>query len=183
MQGPRAVSAGRDARLQSVAFDLMSHEMLEYFIEQPTPPEKKSNIRCNPILPVEEAIENFGFQCGQKILLLTSLTHRVLFKESIDYIKHIAIEVWPFIFRTNIDKVKTEYGGRHDLYIQRFDWISVLSNQDMASKEYQDKIALYLSYICGILRGALATMGLDSQVNAEQKPDCYVFSINLNKHA
>ncbi len=111
------------------------------------------------------------------------MNHKQLFKESIDYIKHIAIDVWSYVFRTPIKKVKTEYGGRHDLYIEQFEWISVLSNHDVEGKEYKEKIALYLSFICGILRGALMAMGVESQVDAEQKPGFYIFSVNLNKRA
>ena len=172
----------RDTKLPSVVFDLMSHEMLEYFTNKPVSMEKRStNLYLYHL--IEESIENFGFQCGSKILLLVSMNHRVLFKESIDYIKNIAIEVWSYVFRTSIEKVKTEYGGRHDLYVKQFEWISVLSNQDMKGQEYLDKIALYLAYICGILRGALMAMGVESQVEAEQKAEFYVFSINLNKRS
>ena len=134
-------------------------------------------------MDVEEAIENFGFQCGGKILLLVSKSHKVLLKESIDYVKHIAIDVWSYVFRSKIEKVKTEYGGRHDLYIKQFDWISVLSNHDMKSPEYKEKTELYLAFASGILRGALSAMGLESQVEAERKSEDYVFSINLNKKA
>ncbi len=114
--------------------------------------------------------------------MLVSMSHRTLFKESIDYIKYIAVDVWSYVFRTAVEKVKTEYGGKHDLYVKPFEWIAGLSNHDLRSKEYLDKLKLYLTYICGILRGALAAMGLESQVDAEQKADFYVFTINLNKH-
>ena len=111
------------------------------------------------------------------------MSHRLLFKESIDYIKHIALDVWSYVFRTGVEKVKTEYGGKHDLYVRQFEWISVLSNQDVNSKEYIEKVKLYLTYVCGILRGALAAMGLESQVDAEQKAEYYIFTINLNRHS
>lgn len=107
--------------------------------------------------------------------------HKVLFKENLDYVKHLAVEVWSYVFRTPIEKIKTEYGGRHDLYIRQFEWISILSDADMKSKEYYEKINLYLAFISGILRGALMAMGLESQVDAEQRPDYFVFSVNLNK--
>eukprot|EP00831_Metopus_contortus_P065365 TRINITY_DN58411_c0_g1_i2.p1 TRINITY_DN58411_c0_g1~~TRINITY_DN58411_c0_g1_i2.p1 ORF type:complete len:113 (+),score=13.57 TRINITY_DN58411_c0_g1_i2:154-492(+) len=96
-------------------------------------------------------------------------------------IKHLAFDIWQYAFRANIEKVKTEYAGKQDLYISRFEWISILSNYDLKSPEYQEKIALYLRFICGVLRGSLSAMGLESIVDAEQRPDAYIFSINLNK--
>ena len=39
---PRKGEIGRDKVIQSVVFDLISHEMLEYFISQPKPLDKKS---------------------------------------------------------------------------------------------------------------------------------------------
>eukprot|EP00826_Nyctotherus_ovalis_P056777 TRINITY_DN7731_c0_g1_i10.p1 TRINITY_DN7731_c0_g1~~TRINITY_DN7731_c0_g1_i10.p1 ORF type:complete len:117 (-),score=39.76 TRINITY_DN7731_c0_g1_i10:99-449(-) len=114
-------------------------------------------------------------------MMLVSMNHAVLFKQKTEYITHIAREVWAYVFQNTMSKVVTEHGDKYNLTVNVFDWISVLSNEDMAGKAYNDKIHLYLTFVCGMLRGELMVLGLDCRVEPRRENDGYVFAITISK--
>ena len=114
-------------------------------------------------------------------MMLVSMNHKELYKERIDYIKHLATDVWIYVFHSPMSKIITGHTNQYHLKINDFEWISVLSDDKINDANYDEKIKLYLSFVCGILRGELMVMGFESKIEAKKESDGYSFSVTITK--
>ena len=63
-----------------------------------------------------------------------------------------------------IDKLQTNHKGVFVLSDNKFKWLERYSSDDMTSKQAATRL---LHFPCGILRGALANLGIAAIVNAD----------------
>ena len=63
-----------------------------------------------------------------------------------------------------VDKLQTNHKGVFVLSDSRFKWLDRYASDDLSSKQAAVRM---LNFPCGILRGALANLGLNAIVNAE----------------
>lgn len=107
-------------------------------------------------------LEELGFVTGQKFAeKLTKDYSR--FKDELDIIKFICKEFWSGLFGKQIDNLRTNHQGVYVLLDQRFKFISRISN----SRQFNDQMPRYLTFTCGLTRGALANLGLEAVVTAD----------------
>uniref|UniRef100_A0A3B4ABT6 Uncharacterized protein n=1 Tax=Periophthalmus magnuspinnatus TaxID=409849 RepID=A0A3B4ABT6_9GOBI len=99
-------------------------------------------------------LENMGFRVGQGII--ERLTRdSPSFKDELDIMKFICKDFWTKVFRRQVDNLRTNHQ------------VNVLTECDCSQKSY-------LAFSCGIVRGALSNLGLESVVTAEVSimPSC-----------
>lgn len=100
--------------------------------------------------------------------------------DPLDIMKFICKDLWEEIFRKKIDKLQTNHKGVFVLSDFKFKWLEKYVLDDMSSTSAATKM-LYIP--CGILRGALANLGLLSRVSADpifsNPPGC-TFNIKIN---
>ncbi|TWW57230.1 trafficking protein particle complex subunit 6b [Takifugu rubripes] len=107
-------------------------------------------------------LENLGFRVGQGLIeRLTKDTAR--FKDELDVMKFICKDFWTSVFRKQIDNLRTNHQGIYVLQDNTFQLLSQLS----AGKQYLDQAPKYLAFTCGLVRGALFSLGVKSIVTAE----------------
>mmetsp|Transcript_16941 Transcript_16941/g.66080 ORF Transcript_16941/g.66080 Transcript_16941/m.66080 type:complete len:166 (+) Transcript_16941:125-622(+) len=111
-------------------------------------------------------LENLGFEVGRRLAELYT-TERRKFKDNLEIIKFICKEFWTEVYRKQIDNLRTNHRGVFVLHDNKFNWLQHLS-ATQGSKEVQN----YIVFPCGMIRGALAGLGLACIVNA----DCSNFS-------
>ena len=78
---------------------------------------------------------------------------------------------------TQIDKLQTNHKGIYVLSDFKFKWLDRYASDDIATKQAASNM---LHFPCGILRGALANLGMSSIVNADfnSLPGC-TFNIRM----
>lgn len=107
-------------------------------------------------------LENMGFRVGQGLIeRLTKNTAR--FKDELDIMKFICKDCWTCVFKKQIDNLRTNHQGIYVLQDNKFRLLSQLS----AGKQYLGHAPKYLAFTCGLVRGALANLGVKSIVTAE----------------
>ncbi|XP_053279668.1 trafficking protein particle complex subunit 6B, like [Pleuronectes platessa] len=114
-------------------------------------------------------LEGMGFRVGQG--LIERLTRdSPSFKDELDIMKFICKDFWTKVFRRQIDNLRTNHQGTYVLQDNKFALLTQLSN----GKQYLDHAPKYLAFSCGMVRGALSNIGLDSVVTAEVSvmPSC-----------
>ncbi|KAM8853035.1 trafficking protein particle complex subunit 6B, like [Synchiropus splendidus] len=115
------------------------------------------------------ALEGMGFRVGQG--LIERLTRdSPSFKDELDIMKFICKDFWTKIFRRQIDNLRTNHQGTYVLQDNKFSMLTQLSG----GKQYLEQAPKYLAFSCGVVRGALSNLGLDSVVTAEVSvmPSC-----------
>ncbi|KAI1893370.1 hypothetical protein AGOR_G00123040 [Albula goreensis] len=114
-------------------------------------------------------LEGMGFRVGQGLIeRITKDTPS--FKDDLDVMKFICKDFWINIFRKQIDNLRTNHQGTYVLQDNKFALLTQFSN----GKQYMEEAPKYLAFSCGLVRGALSNLGLDSVVTAEvsNMPSC-----------
>uniref|UniRef100_A0A8D3E404 Trafficking protein particle complex subunit 6B n=1 Tax=Scophthalmus maximus TaxID=52904 RepID=A0A8D3E404_SCOMX len=115
-------------------------------------------------------LEGMGFRVGQG--LIERLTRdSPSFKDELDIMKFICKDYWTKVFRRVAAILFiSPPQGTYVLQDNKFSLLTQLSG----GKQYLDQAPKYLAFSCGMVRGALSNLGLDSVVTAEVSvmPSC-----------
>jgi hypothetical protein len=90
--------------------------------------------------------------------------HKFIGTDHLDIVKFICKEFWEEVFKKKVDKLQTNHRGVFVLSDLRFKWLERVSSDDIDSKQAAEKL---LHFPCGMLRGALANLGLFAMVSAD----------------
>ncbi|KAI8329058.1 transport protein particle component [Chlamydoabsidia padenii] len=125
-------------------------------------------------------LETLGYSVGQR-LIERFTKDRPRFVDTLDVVKFICKDLWSIMFKKQIDNLKTNHRGVYVLQDNSFRWFMRLST-DVGGADTAKKATPYLWFPCGIIRGALANLGVTSVVVAETSnlPQC-TFQIKIAK--
>ncbi|KAH3850686.1 trafficking protein particle complex subunit 6b-like [Dreissena polymorpha] len=151
-----------------VIFDLLHSEIVA-FLHRTT--EKDNQDQCI------NKLESLGFRIGQSIVeRFTKESPR--FKDDLDIMKFICKEFWSAVFKKQVDNLRTNHQGVYVLQDNKFRFLTQMSS----GKQYMEVAPKYLAMSCGVIRGALANIGINSVITAEVSamPSCK-FQIQLQR--
>ena len=77
--------------------------------------------------------------------------------------KFVCKDYWVCLFRKQIDNLRTNHQGVYVLQDNQFRLLSKVS----AGKQYLEEGLKFVMFTCGMLRGSLANLGVNSVVTAE----------------
>lgn len=152
-------------------FEFLHMEMVSYVYKQQATRGETDNRSGVSIL------ENMGFRVGQG--LIERMTRdSPSFKDELDVMKFICKDFWIQVFRKQVDNLRTNHQGTYVLQDNKFTQLTQIST----GKQYLEEAPKYLAYSCGLVRGALSNLGLDSVVTAEVSvmPSCK-FQVMIQK--
>ncbi|XP_067119914.1 trafficking protein particle complex subunit 6B [Centruroides vittatus] len=151
-----------------VVFDLLHLEITSTIFRTTEKDEKETAVT---------KLENIGFCTGYRLVeRLTKDWPR--FKDELDTMKFMCKEFWSSVYKKQVDNLRTNHQGVYVLQDNRFRFLTQLSN----SKQYLDVIPKYLAYTCGLIRGALANLGIMSVVTADvTNPPICKFQIQVQR--
>ncbi|KAM9853111.1 trafficking protein particle complex subunit 6B, like isoform 1-T1 [Aulostomus maculatus] len=160
-----------DALFEFLHMEIVSHVYKE---QQSNKGEMDNKVFWINTLTFDRAVcvsvlEGMGFRVGQG--LIERLTRdSPSFKDELDIMKFICKDFWTKIFRRQVDNLRTNHQGTYVLQDNKFAMLTQLSS----GKQYLDQAPKYLAFSCGVVRGALSNLGLDSVVTAEVSvmPSC-----------
>uniref|UniRef100_A0A6B2LNY0 Trafficking protein particle complex subunit 6B n=1 Tax=Arcella intermedia TaxID=1963864 RepID=A0A6B2LNY0_9EUKA len=109
-------------------------------------------------------LEKLGIRVGQK-LAERYTKDRPRFNEKIDIIKFICKDFWIELFKKQIDNLRTNHKGVYVLTDSKFRWIVRLSTD--TNQNTKTEAEKYVVFPCGIIKGALESLGVQCVVKAE----------------
>lgn len=113
---------------------------------------------------VKHRLDTAGYRVGQGLVERFS-RDRPRFNDTLDVIKFLCKDLWSLVFGKNIDNLKTNHRGVYVLTDNNFRPFSRMSTE--AGGQAVVRAQPFLWFPCGIVRGALAALGIDATVNAE----------------
>ncbi|KAI9474032.1 MAG: transport protein particle component [Benjaminiella poitrasii] len=125
-------------------------------------------------------LETLGYSVGQR-LVERFTKDRPRFVDTLDVVKFICKDLWTIMFKKQIDNLKTNHRGVYVLQDNGFRWFMRMST-DVGGSDSAKKAMPYVWFPCGIIRGALASLGVPTVVVAETSnlPQC-TFQIKIVK--
>ncbi|KAK4165412.1 trafficking protein particle complex subunit 6B [Cladorrhinum sp. PSN259] len=109
-------------------------------------------------------LESIGYRVGQGLVERFS-KDRPKFTDTLDVIKFLCKDLWTLVFRKQVDNLKTNHRGVYVLTDNQFRPFSRMSTEAGGQAVVRAQPFLWLP--CGIVRGALAAMGIQATVQAE----------------
>lgn len=111
------------------------------------------------------SLEYAGFITGYRIIeRLTKDWPR--FSNELETVKFICTDFWSSVYKKQIDNLRTNHQGVYMLQENSFR----LLNRMSSGSQYLESAAKYVSFTCGLIRGALANLGINCIVTAEIQP-------------
>uniref|UniRef100_A0A6M2DPD3 Trafficking protein particle complex subunit 6B n=1 Tax=Xenopsylla cheopis TaxID=163159 RepID=A0A6M2DPD3_XENCH len=147
-------------------FDFLHSEVINYAVS--TNRSKCANL---------SSIEFIGFSTGYRIIeRLTREWQR--FKDELDTMKFICTDFWSCLYKKQIDNLRTNHQGVYVLQDNAFRFLNHISG----SQQYLEAAPKYVTFTCGLIRGCLANLGINSIVTAElQTMPSVKFHITVNR--
>ncbi|KAJ6120235.1 Trafficking protein particle complex subunit 6B [Penicillium sp. IBT 18751x] len=109
-------------------------------------------------------LESLGYRVGQGLAERFS-RDRPRFTDNLDVIKFLCKDLWTVLFRKQVDNLKTNHRG---VYVLTDSAFRPFGRMSMAARSEAISMAqAYLWFPCGIIRGALANLGINTTVQAE----------------
>ncbi|KAF6289269.1 trafficking protein particle complex 6A [Rhinolophus ferrumequinum] len=106
-------------------------------------------------------LEGMGFRVGQA--MAERLPRETLaFREELDVLKFLCKDLWVAVFQKQMDSLRTNHQGTYVLQDNSFPLLIRMSS----GLQYLEEAPKFLAFTCGILRGALSTLGIKSLVTA-----------------
>ncbi|XP_072314203.1 trafficking protein particle complex subunit 6B, like [Eucyclogobius newberryi] len=152
-----------------VLFEFLHMEIVSHVYKEQQANNNKGDMDSKERGQCISVLESMGFRVGQGII--ERLTRdSPSFKDELDVMKFVCKDFWTKMFRRQIDNLRTNHQGTYVLQDNKFSLLTQLSN----GKQYLDQAPKYLAFSCGIVRGALSNLGLESVVTAEVSimPSC-----------
>ncbi|KAL0931626.1 bet3 family protein [Colletotrichum truncatum] len=109
-------------------------------------------------------LETLGYRVGQGLVERFS-RDRPRFNDTLDVIKFICKDLWSLVFRKQVDNLKTNHRGVYVLTDNSFKPFSRMSTE--TGGQAVVRAQPFLWFPCGIVRGALAALGINATVQAE----------------
>ncbi|KAK1236844.1 hypothetical protein MKX07_005963 [Trichoderma sp. CBMAI-0711] len=113
---------------------------------------------------VHYRLEAQGYRVGQGLVERFS-RDRPRFNDTLDVIKFLCKDLWSLVFGKNIDNLKTNHRGVYVLTDNTFRPFSRMSTE--TGSQAVVRAQPFLWFPCGIIRGALAALGISATVQAE----------------
>ncbi|XP_022907969.1 trafficking protein particle complex subunit 6b [Onthophagus taurus] len=137
-------------------FEFLHAEIINYTMNQNE--IKKSDCKDEEL----SDLEYIGFTTGFKMIeRLTKEMPR--FKDELDTMKFICTDFWTAIYKKQIDNLRTNHQGVYVLQDNSFRFLTKISD----GRQYLDVAPKYVGFTCGVIRGSLANLGINSIVTAE----------------
>ncbi|TGO40002.1 hypothetical protein BHYA_0044g00440 [Botrytis hyacinthi] len=164
--------------LNSSCLDLLLIELVPlayrtvHALDAPSSPSPSSpNPSAPPKMEEEEErervfyrLESLGYRVGLGLVERFS-KDRPRFTDTLDVIKFLCKDLWMLVFRKQIDNLKTNHRGVYVLTDHSFRPFARMSTEPGGNAVIRAQPFLY--FPCGIIRGALASMGINATVQAE----------------
>jgi len=128
------------------------HEEVETTVTKTPGPEASPTSR----------LELLGFNTGYRFIERLAKDYPK-FKDELDLLKFICKDFWVAVFRKQIDNLRTNHQGVYVLQDNSFRFLSKAS-QD---RQYLEASPKFVAFTCGLVRGSLANLGVNTVVTAE----------------
>uniref|UniRef100_A0A2I3SVX2 Trafficking protein particle complex subunit 6A n=2 Tax=Pan TaxID=9596 RepID=A0A2I3SVX2_PANTR len=112
-------------------------------------------------------LEGMGFRVGQA--LGERLPRETLaFREELDVLKFLCKDLWVAVFQKQMDSLRTNHQGTYVLQDNSFPLLLPMASglQYLEEAPKGCPRPRFLAFTCGLLRGALYTLGIESVVTA-----------------
>jgi len=157
---------------EDVALELLHAELVSQVCSKPLGSQERARALSD--------LELVGYNAGYR--LIEKLTREYpKFKDELDLMKFVCKDFWTAVFRKQIDNLRTNHQGVYVLQDKSFKFLAKVSGG--GGKQYLEDATSFVVFTCGLVRGSLANLGLNSIVTAEiVAPPAVKFQVQVERN-
>lgn len=161
-------SISKNFQVDSEVWFIMIHTYLKSIFENQ---KKDKNMKFL-------TLENLASSIGKNIVEKCADDRLGRYRSRQDIVKFIGIDVWTFIFGKNVTKIDSREDNKESyVFIDNdFRFLKRISPENESSKEY---ITFCMSFISLLIKSALESFSIDSEVNAESINNFVEFTFTI----
>ena len=163
-----ATSDGTNRFINKTVQDLFLNELVNSLLRSGDLKGDKDAVPAASAIPVDVAVSNveaIGFQVGQRIVEKRVVGARRM-KDAREVMKFICKEFWTFAF--DAKKAPRLQTNNYDTFViedYNFRWLKDVA--PVVNVDFEPEVLKFLVFPCGLLRGALSSLGVICTVVAE----------------
>jgi len=139
-----------------VPFELLHLELVSHIIHGP------GEIGGEQDSAATSKLEQLGYNAGFRLIERLAKDYPK-FKDELDLLKFICKDFWVAVFRKQIDNLRTNHQGVYVLQDNSFKFLTKAS----CDRQYLEASPKFVAFTCGLVRGSLANLGVNTIVTAE----------------
>ncbi|XP_013118457.1 trafficking protein particle complex subunit 6b [Stomoxys calcitrans] len=134
---------------EEIVFDCLHAEIVNYCLDD----NKENDF---------STLEYIGFTTGYR--LIERMTRDVSrFKDELETIKFICTDFWTSIYKKQVDNLRTNNLGMYVVQDKAFRFLTRIT----PGEKQLEHAPKFVAFTCGLVRGALSNLGINSTVTAE----------------
>jgi len=144
---------------EQVPFELLHLELVSQIIHNQV---KSADLKSAGDSTESSKLELLGYNTGYRFIERLARDYPK-FKDELDLLKFICKDFWVAVFRKQIDNLRTNHQGVYVLQDNSFKFLSKTSED----RQYLEASPKFVAFTCGLVRGSLANLGVNTVVTAE----------------
>jgi len=144
---------------EQVPFELLHLELVSQIIHNQV---KADDLKTVGDSTESSKLELLGYNTGYRFIERLARDYPK-FKDELDLLKFICKDFWVAVFRKQIDNLRTNHQGVYVLQDNSFKFLSKTSED----RQYLEASPKFVAFTCGLVRGSLANLGVNTVVTAE----------------
>jgi len=144
---------------EQVPFELLHLELVSQIIHNQV---KSEDLKSVGDSTESSKLELLGYNTGYRFIERLARDYPK-FKDELDLLKFICKDFWVAVFRKQIDNLRTNHQGVYVLQDNSFKFLSKTSED----RQYLEASPKFVAFTCGLVRGSLANLGVNTVVTAE----------------
>ena len=168
--------------IPDITYNLLLNEIFKYSVSSDPSASLLESLRTfskEDLLEKKSQIKEMGLSVGERVISFIVKEH-VWMKENNSLMRFICKELWMYLFGRYIGRLQSNNKGVYIMYDYKFHWFQGLDMTDAIDRDCIEKYcSLALSWVCGLLKGALKGMGKDSSIEGVIEDTSCKFTITL----
>jgi trafficking protein particle complex subunit 6 len=168
--------------IPDITHNLLINEIIKYSVSSSQSTSLLESLRIfskEELADKKASMKEMGMSVGERIIGFIVKEH-VWMKENNSLMRFICKELWMYLFGRYIGRLQANGKGVYIMYDYKFHWFQGLDMNDTIDHDCIEKYCnLALSWVCGVLKGALKGMGKDSSIEGMVEDNSCKFIITL----
>lgn len=170
------------AGIPDITYNLLLNEIIKYSVCSDPKVSLLESLRTfskEELADKRAVMKEMGLGVGERVIGFIVKEH-VWMKENNSLMRFVCKELWMYLFGRYIGRLQSNNKGVYIMYDYKFHWFQGLDMADNIDRDCIEKYCiLALSWVCGVLKGALKGIGKDSTIEGVIEDSSCKFTITL----
>ena len=170
------------ASIPDITYNLLLNEIIKYSVCSDPNISLLESLRSftkEELAEKRAVMKEMGMSVGERVVGFIVKEHTWM-KDNNSLMRFVCKELWMYLFGRYIGRLQSNNRGVYIMFDYKFHWFQGLDMTDNIDRgSIENYCNLALSWVCGVLKGALNGIGKDSSIEGVIEDNSCKFTITL----